>query len=61
MTFQGAHNINWPLVMAGTVMSQLPMLVIFIFAQRWFVQSLATGCKVAMATQGIEMATQVDS
>jgi len=42
MTFQGAHTINWPLVMAGTVTTQIPMLVIFIFAQRWFVQSLAT-------------------
>jgi len=42
MTFQGAHNINWPLVMAATVMTQIPMLVIFVFAQRWFVQSLAT-------------------
>ncbi len=42
MTFQGAHNINWPLVMAATVMTQVPMLVIFVFAQRWFVQSLAT-------------------
>ena len=28
--------------MAGTVTTQIPMLVIFIFAQRWFVQSLAT-------------------
>jgi len=42
MTFQGAHNINWPLVMAATVMTQIPMLVIFVFAQRWFVRSLAT-------------------
>ena len=42
MTFQGAHNINWPLVMAGTVMTQLPMLAVFVFSQRWFVQSLAT-------------------
>lgn len=42
MTFQGAHSINWPLIMAGTVTTQIPMLVIFIVAQRWFVQSLAT-------------------
>jgi len=42
MSFQGAHNINWPLVMAATVMTQIPMLVIFVLAQRWFVQSLAT-------------------
>ena len=41
-TFQGAHFTNWPVLMAGTLMSQLPMLLVFIFAQRWFVQSLAS-------------------
>ena len=40
--FQGAHFTNWPLLMAGTLMSQLPMLIIFVVAQRWFVQSLAS-------------------
>jgi len=40
-TFQGAHFTNWPVLMAGTLMSQLPMLVVFIIAQRWFVQSLS--------------------
>ena len=41
-SFQGAHFTNWPLLMAGTLMSQLPMLIVFILAQRWFVQSLAS-------------------
>ena len=41
-TFQGAHNTNWNLLMAGHVMSQLPMLLVFLFAQRWFVQSIAS-------------------
>ncbi len=41
-TFQGAHFTNWPVLMAGTLMSQLPMLLVFIFAQRWFVRSLAS-------------------
>jgi multiple sugar transport system permease protein len=41
-SFQGAHFTNWPLLMAGTLMSQLPMLIVFIVAQRWFVQSLAS-------------------
>jgi multiple sugar transport system permease protein len=40
-TFQGAHFTNWPVLMAGTLMSQLPMLVVFVVAQRWFVQSLS--------------------
>jgi multiple sugar transport system permease protein len=40
-TFQGAHTTNWPLLMAGTVLSQLPMLLAFFLAQRHFVRSLA--------------------
>jgi multiple sugar transport system permease protein len=45
-TFQGAHTTNWPLLMAGTVLSQVPMLVAFFLAQRHFVRSLAfTGLK----------------
>jgi multiple sugar transport system permease protein len=45
-TFQNAHSTEWNLLMAGTVMSQIPMLVIFLFAQRWFIRSVAfTGIK----------------
>jgi multiple sugar transport system permease protein len=45
-SFQGAHQTNWTLLMAGNVMALAPMLLVFIFAQRWFVQSLAsTGVK----------------
>jgi multiple sugar transport system permease protein len=44
--FQGAHQTNWPLLMAGNVMSLLPMLAVFVLAQRHFVQSVAgTGLK----------------
>ena len=44
--FQGAHYTNWPLLMAANVMSLLPMLLVFIGAQRYFVQSVAsTGLK----------------
>ena len=40
-TFQGAHSTEWPLLMAGNVMSLTPMLVIFFVAQRYFVRSVA--------------------
>jgi multiple sugar transport system permease protein len=40
-TFQGSHATNWPVLMAATVMTQIPMLLAFLLAQRWFVQSLA--------------------
>jgi multiple sugar transport system permease protein len=44
--FQGAHFVKWPLLMAANVMSLLPMLLVFIGAQRYFVQSVAsTGLK----------------
>lgn len=44
--FQGAHSTDWPLLMAGNVMSLVPMLVVFVAAQRYFVQSVAgTGLK----------------
>jgi multiple sugar transport system permease protein len=45
-TLQGAHNTEWNLLMAGTVMSQIPMLAVFLLAQRWFIRSIAfTGIK----------------
>jgi multiple sugar transport system permease protein len=40
-TFQGAHSTEWTLLMAGKVMSLLPMLVIFFIAQRYFIRSVA--------------------
>jgi multiple sugar transport system permease protein len=44
--FQGGHFTQWNLLMAGTVMSQIPMLAAFLFAQRWFIRSVAfTGIK----------------
>jgi multiple sugar transport system permease protein len=45
-TFQSAHFTNWPVLMAGTVMSQLPVLALFVAGQRFFVSSIAsTGIK----------------
>jgi multiple sugar transport system permease protein len=40
-TFQGAHETEWTLLMAGNVMSLAPMLLIFFAAQRYFVRSVA--------------------
>jgi multiple sugar transport system permease protein len=40
-TFQGAHSTEWTLLMAGNVMSLVPMLAIFFLAQRYFVRSVA--------------------
>jgi multiple sugar transport system permease protein len=40
-SLQDAANINFPLVMAGAVIASVPVLVIFIFAQRHVIQSVA--------------------
>jgi multiple sugar transport system permease protein len=40
--FQGAHATDTNLLMAGNVMSTIPMLVLFVAAQRWFVRGIAT-------------------
>jgi multiple sugar transport system permease protein len=45
-TFQSAHFTNWPVLMAATMISQIPVLLMFLFGQRYFVQSIAnTGIK----------------
>ena len=41
-TFQGAHSTEWPLLMAGNVMSLVPMLAVFFLAQRYFIRSVAS-------------------
>jgi multiple sugar transport system permease protein len=40
-SFQGAHQTKWPILMAGTLLSQIPMIAVFLAAQRYFVRSLA--------------------
>jgi multiple sugar transport system permease protein len=42
MSFQGSHATDTNLLMAGNVMSMLPMLILFIAAQRYFVRGIAT-------------------
>jgi multiple sugar transport system permease protein len=41
-TFQGAHKSNTHLLMAANVMSLLPLLILFLFAQRYFIRGIAT-------------------
>jgi multiple sugar transport system permease protein len=41
-SFQGAHQTEWNLLMAGNVMSMIPMLLLFLLAQRWFIRGIAT-------------------
>jgi multiple sugar transport system permease protein len=38
--FQGQYYADMPLLMAGSVISLIPTLVLFAFAQRYFVQGM---------------------
>ena len=41
-TFQGAHRTEWSAVMAGNVITVLPVLLAFLVAQRTFIRSLTS-------------------
>ena len=41
-TFQSAHFTQWPILMAATLLSQLPVFALFLIGQRLFVSSIAT-------------------
>lgn len=40
--FQGEYSTDWGMLMAASVMATIPALALFIFAQRYFVQGIAT-------------------
>lgn len=41
--FQGRYNHQTPLTMAGMVMASLPMLILYMLFQRFFIRGLASG------------------
>jgi raffinose/stachyose/melibiose transport system permease protein len=41
--FKGHFSLNEPLIMAGTMIATIPMLLLYIFGQRYFVQGLIAG------------------
>jgi multiple sugar transport system permease protein len=42
MTFRGEYEAQWNLSMAASVIAILPLLVVYIFAQRYIVEGIAT-------------------
>jgi len=38
--FQGAHQTDWSLMMAGNVVATLPLILFFLFAQRHFIATM---------------------
>lgn len=45
LQFQGEYSTQYTLLMAGVVISIVPVLIIFVFLQRYFVAGLAGGVK----------------
>ena len=43
IAFQGVYGNNWPLLAAGVLMIALPMVVFFIFAQRFIIGGVTAG------------------
>jgi multiple sugar transport system permease protein/raffinose/stachyose/melibiose transport system permease protein len=41
LQLQGEFTSDWPAVMAGLAMATLPILLVFILLQKYFVRSLA--------------------
>jgi multiple sugar transport system permease protein len=39
-TFQGQFKVEWNLLMAGSVIAMLPMLIVYIIGQRWFIRGI---------------------
>jgi multiple sugar transport system permease protein len=39
-TFQGQFKVEWNLLMAGSVIAMLPVLVLYIIGQRWFIRGI---------------------
>lgn len=37
---EGAYGIEWPLIMAASTFTVIPLLLIFAFAQKWFVSAI---------------------
>ncbi|MFC7679698.1 carbohydrate ABC transporter permease [Paenibacillus sp. GCM10028914] len=40
-SFQGQHSTDYPLLMAGAVMAIMPIIILFIFLQRYFIEGIA--------------------
>jgi raffinose/stachyose/melibiose transport system permease protein len=42
-SFVGQYNNDWPLIFASVIMASLPLILIFLFLQRYFIRGLASG------------------
>lgn len=38
---EGGYGMQWPLIMAASTFAVLPLLILFAFAQRWFISGIS--------------------
>ena len=43
MVFQGAHIVQYPLLMAGMTISVIPIVVVYLFMQRYIIEGITAG------------------
>jgi len=41
-SLQGAYNIDYPVIMAGATIASVPVLILYIFVQRYVIEGVAT-------------------
>ncbi|GAA1849047.1 carbohydrate ABC transporter permease [Microlunatus capsulatus] len=41
-TLQGSYNIDYPVVMAGATIASIPVMILYIFVQRYVIEGVAT-------------------
>jgi multiple sugar transport system permease protein len=43
LTFMGLHSTQWTLLMAGSLMMILPLIIVFVLGQKWFISGIQLG------------------
>lgn len=43
MVFQGAHSVDYPLLMAGLTIAAAPIVLLYLFMQKYIIRGLSTG------------------
>jgi len=46
MVFQGAHSVDYPLLMAGLTIAAIPIIVIYLAMQKHIIKGLSSGAVV---------------
>ena len=41
-SLQGAYNIDYPVIMAGAAIASIPVLILYVFVQRYVIEGVAT-------------------